>query len=127
MAEEKISFIITADYTRLPAEDLACVDFVKAVESRIADVPAYMVMEAEDGARDHFALYLAFLSIEDCHVVSAALGFHEAGRDADLFLTHWPGFFFASELEERADALFSAVQAEMTKRLAQGWWNQTDE
>jgi hypothetical protein len=125
VAEEKISIIVMADYTRLPAEDLSCIDFVKAMESRIADVPAYMVMEAEDGARDHFALYLAFFAVEDCHIVSAALSFHQADEDADWFLTHWPGFFFASTLEEAADNLFAAVQREMAKRLAQGWWNPT--
>ncbi len=127
MAEEKISFIVIADYTRLPAEDLACIDFVKAMESRIADVPAYTIMEAEDTARDHFALYLGFLSVEDYHIVSAALSFHEAGNQADWLLTHAPGFFFTSTLEEAADSLFSTVEQEMTKRLAQGWWNQTDE
>jgi hypothetical protein len=65
MSEEKITFIVTANYTGMDASDLPSVDFVKAIESRVSSVAAYSLIDAVDRGRDHFAIYLGFASVDE--------------------------------------------------------------
>jgi hypothetical protein len=93
------AIFITTLYEGLGFEGIDCVDFTKAVESGIAELPTYAVIN-QDRAKDCFFVYLGFDRISDeVTTVSAA----------DYFLQHYPGHFVSGEFRDDANGLVTAL------------------
>ena len=77
MSGDRVAIFVTTLYEGLGFEGIDCVDFTKAVESGIAELPTYAVIN-QDRTKDCFFVYLGFDRISDeVTAVSAVLCFHE--------------------------------------------------
>src|SRR6476659_9602086 len=121
MSGDRVAIFITTLYEGLGFEGIDCVDFTKAVESGIAELPTYAVIN-QDRTKDCFFVYLGFDRISDeVTAVSAVLGFHEGTTDADYFLEHYTGHFVNGEFQDDGDGLVTALDQDIVRRLVQGW------
>jgi hypothetical protein len=95
-------------------------DFVEAMKHGITKVARCRLVE-QDSSKDYFCVYLGFSGIDDAvTAVSAVLGFHEGNSDADYFLQHWSGHFLNRKCRDNAKLLVAALDAEISKQIAQG-------
>jgi|HubBroStandDraft_6_1064221.scaffolds.fasta_scaffold39025_5 hypothetical protein len=95
-------------------------DFVDAMKRGITKMGKCRLVELGN-SKDYFCVYLGFSGIDDAvTAVSAVLGFHEGHSDADYFLQHWSGHFLNRKCRDNAKFLLAALDAEISKQIAQG-------